>query len=84
MIKPMIYSGDQQKTTPTVINGAHANVAVMTLKAAAPANTVYTFSADWWTISNGVPFHFRSGQSYQLDATQKAALLAASAPMAAA
>ncbi len=79
-----IYDGDQQTGTPVIINGVKANITPAVLKAIAPLSTVYTFTSNYAMTWNGAHVVFRKGVSYQLDAAQKAALLAASAPMVAA
>jgi hypothetical protein len=77
------YTGDQQTTTAIVVNGAHVNASLAAVKAAAPASSTYQFTAAFAIHFNGTNLAFLKGKTYVLDATEKAALLAASAPMTA-
>ena len=83
-----IYEGDQQTTAVGVINGVHTSMTAAVMKSIAPAGvSTYTFTKSYTfhnPVPNGQPLDFRRGVSYHLDATLKAALLAASAPMVAA
>ena len=78
------YSGDQPIVAAMVIDGATTNLTTAQLKAASPANTVYTFSTFYSLVYNGQTVSFRPNYPYVLDASLKAALLAAGAPMTAA
>ena len=79
-----IYEGDQSTSTIMVIKGIHASVSAATLKASAPAGSVYTFTASFNHIFNGREVSYRKGVSYVLDASLKSALQALGAPMTAA
>ena len=78
-----IYSGDQQNVTTVVVNGAHVPMSAATLKTASPAGSVFRFSANFTFHYAGNAEDFRSNTAYVLDATLKAALIAAGAPMVA-
>lgn len=79
-----IYDGDQPTGVPMIVNGVHVNASAAVLKAASPAGTIFTFTANYSYVQKGQHLQFRRGASYALDAALKAALLAASAPMVAA
>jgi len=73
---------DQLRTTTYgVVNGAMTQMTPTVMKATHPANSIYTFSkAFTWNTGHGL-VQFHHGQSYHLDPSLKAALLAAGAPI---
>ena len=75
---------DQPSAGPMMIGGVMAAAQPAALKAASPANSVYTFSISYVYHWGNGPLTFRRGCSYTLDPRLKAALLAAGAPMVAA
>ena len=79
-----VYTGDQPNIGMMVANGIMSVATAAALKAISPASTIYTFTANFTHVFNGAHLNFRAGESYYLDASLKAALLAASAPMVAA
>ena len=81
-----IYDGDQQMTAPIIVNGTHAAGTAALVKAVAgPSAVAYRFTAPFTFHHTGStsPLHYRRGVSYLLDATTRAALIAAAAPMTA-
>ncbi len=82
-----IYEGDQQITTPGVINGVHVSMTAAVVKAAATNGALaYQFTATFTMhnpVPNGAPMSFRKGVSYLLDPALRTTLLAAGAPMTA-
>lgn len=76
---------DQIRTTTYgAVNGELSQMTAATMKATHPANSVYTFTKQYAFFWQGQHLQYHKGQSYHLDPTLKAALLAVSAPMTAA
>lgn len=70
---------------PTIlVNGVHVAGTAAVVKAAVPANSAYTFTANYTYASKGQHTVYKKGATYSLSADVKALLLAASAPMVAA
>lgn len=76
--------GEQFIGATIVINGAHVSGTTAIIKAAAPANTAYTFTKAYSVMYRGQHISYVKSRTYILSADVKALLLAASAPMVAA
>lgn len=73
---------DQQNVAQSmIINGVRSPVTAAALKVSAGSTNVYLFSKTFTFHWNGHTTTYKQNQVYALDAAQKAALIAASAPM---
>lgn len=73
---------DQQNVQQCmIINGQTALMNATTLKASAGGSNVYKFTQTWTAHRSGHTVVYKHGCIYALTATEKAELLAASAPM---
>ena len=73
--------GEQFIASTILVNGTHVAASASAMKAASIAANCYTFTANYTFVWNGQHVQFVKGRTYALDAAEKAALLALSAPM---